>query len=139
MAPELVEMTGTDGAVISGGLDGVLNNLDVTTRSQAIEALTEKIIPVGNAPEHLAHVNKIELVRRISPGKGHVVNLKDTIRGNKGWLDGREVDSGDFSTGIFIGHVTARISTFDLEGLKEGLINSHGPYAGPGADIEDFL
>lgn len=110
LPPEFVEVIGAYGAIIGSGLDGVLDNFDIAPGSQAIPALTEKIIPVGNAPEHLAHVNKIELVGGISPGEGHVVDLKDTIWGHKRGLDGREIDSSDFGTGIFIGHVTALIS-----------------------------
>lgn len=119
LPPEFVEVIGAHRTIIGSGLDGVLDNFDIAPGAQAIKALTEKIVPVGNAPEHLAHVNKIELVGRISPGEGHVVDLKDTIWGHKRGLDGREVDSSDFGTRIFIGHVTALISIFDLEGLKD--------------------
>lgn len=113
LPPKLVEMIGPHGAVVGNRFDGMLHDFHVASRSQTIEAMTEKFVPIGNAAKHFPHVNEIELVGRIGPGEGHVVDFKDTIGGDKGGLDGREVDSCDFGTGVFIGHVTVHVSERD--------------------------
>ena len=98
-------MVGTDGAVIGARFDRMLHHLDVAPRFEAPPTLPEEVVPVGDATEQLADMDEVELVAGVGPGEGDVVDLEDAVRRNKSGLDGREVDTGNFSARILVGHV----------------------------------
>lgn len=88
-------------------------------------------------------MDKVELVGRVGPGQGHIIDLENAIRRDEGGLNRGEVDSGDLGAGIFIGHISAsekdRIVSPKIPIGRISVDNSHGPDSGPGADIEDLL
>lgn len=116
----------------------MFDDLDVAPGAQTGVTLAEELVPVGDAAKHLANMDKVELIGGVGPGQSQIVNFKDAVWGNKGGLDGGEVDTGDFGAGIFVGHITARHQSA-LQHLKRPTGNVHGPYPGAGADVEDFL
>lgn len=139
-------MVGSNGSVIRNGLNGMFHHLDVATGPETRVTLLEKLVPVGNAAEHLTDMDKVKLIGSVGPGQGHIINLEDAIRRDEGGLDGREVNSGYFGAGVLIGHISVlpeieivSHSCDDMLLNNKGLVNAHGPDASSGADVEDFL
>lgn len=102
----MIEVVWTHCVVICDRLDGVFDDFNIPARLQAVQAVAEELVPVGDAAEELADVDKVELVFRVCPGQGDVVDFESAVWGDEGGLDGGEVDAGDAGAGELVGGVS---------------------------------
>ncbi len=103
-------MVWTHRVVVGDRLDGVFDNFDIPARLQAVQAVAEELVPVGDTAEELADVNKVELVFLVCPGEGDVVDFEGAVWGGEGGLDRGEVDAGDAGAGELVGGVSDAVN-----------------------------
>ena len=79
--------------------------LDPTTRLQAPISLPVDRIPVLDGAGKPADVDVVEVVVRVGPLLGGVVDFEAQVGGHPAGLDGRKVGAGYMAVGELVGHV----------------------------------
>lgn len=105
----MIEVVWTHRVVVGDRLDGVFDDFDIPARLEAAQAVAEELVPVGDAAEELADVDKVELVFGVGPGESDVVDFEGAVWGDEGGLDGGEVNAGDAGAGELVGGVSGCI------------------------------
>ena len=102
LTPRVEEMVVGHGAVVAARVDAVFDDLDPATRCNVLVGLLEEEVPVRDAAEEFADVDKVKVIWREGPVQGHVVDLEYAIWRDPFRLYRGEIRADDGCGGILV-------------------------------------